>query len=155
MGYRILAAIDQFDTRHAPLMFAAGLADGGDIHVLHVIEHYRSRLGSPATLETYDEAAALVEEAAFDLQMSGLRAEGHTRRAPAEHVAHVIADEADRLGVGVIVVGSRRLRGWQRIYNRGVREQLLRHTDLPVVVAPAPVDTRRNPAPHDVVIPGA
>jgi hypothetical protein len=54
-----------------------------------------------------------------------------------DHVARRIVDEALLWECQVVVLGSRRLHGIGRLSGRGVREQCLRLSSLPVLVGPA------------------
>jgi len=140
-GYRILVAIDQFDAGRSALMFTAGMASrtGASVRIVHVVEHYPTRLGGPSTMESPEEASRLMEDAGIDLAHAGIDTSVSVRATGVEQVADTIADEATRWGAGIVVLGSRRLHGSRRVSGRGVRDKLIRAVDLPVVVAVPPV----------------
>jgi nucleotide-binding universal stress UspA family protein len=51
----------------------------------------------------------------------------------------VIVTESADWHCDAIVLGSRRLRGIERLSGRGVRERVVRLSPLPVITAPTPV----------------
>jgi len=136
---RVLVAIDQFDDRHEALAFTRELActTGAAVRVVHVIEHHPTRLGQASALETRAEAEALVDEAVYSLLAPGVDVSCRVRAAKLQHVGATIVDEASSWEAEAIVLGSRRLRGWQRVLGQGVRQVVMRLTELPVIVAPA------------------
>jgi nucleotide-binding universal stress UspA family protein len=143
---RLLLAIDQFDSGQVALVFAADLANsvGAEVTVLHV----RERAVHPRVpaLESPIDAQSQVDEAVFCLSQAGIGAEGRMRSARADHVARWIAYESGESRCDAIVLGSRRLRGIERASGRGVRERVIRSTQLPVLVAPAtPINKVHRP----------
>jgi nucleotide-binding universal stress UspA family protein len=143
---RLLLAIDQFDSGQVALVFAAELATaaGAEVTVLHV----RERAVHPRVpaLESPADAQALVDEAVFCLRQAGIAAEGRMRSLRADHVARCIAHESKESQCDAIVLGSRRLRGIERASGRGVRERVIRSTELPVLVAPTtPINKVHRP----------
>jgi nucleotide-binding universal stress UspA family protein len=143
---RLLLAIDQFDSGQVALVFAAEVASavGAEVTVLHV----RERAVHPRvpTLESPIDAQSLVDEAVFCLRQAGIGGQGRVRSARADHVARWIAYESGESRCDAIVLGSRRLRGIERASGRGVRERLIRSTQLPVLVAPAtPINKVHRP----------
>jgi nucleotide-binding universal stress UspA family protein len=143
---RLLLAIDRFDSGQVALVFAAELATaaGAEVTVLHV----RERAVHPRvpTLESPTDAQALIDEAVFCLRQAGIAAEGRMRSLRADHVARSIVYESKASRCDAIVLGSRRLRGIERASGRGVRERVIRSTELPVLVAPAtPINKVHHP----------
>jgi nucleotide-binding universal stress UspA family protein len=143
---RLLLAIDRFDSGQVALVFAAELAQavGADVTVLHV----RERAVHPRvpSLESPTDAQSLVDEAVFCLQRAGIGAEGRMRSARVDNVAKWIVYESGESRCDAIVLGSRRLRGIERASGRGVRERVIRATQLPVLVAPAtPINKVHRP----------
>jgi nucleotide-binding universal stress UspA family protein len=143
---RLLLAIDQFDSGQVALVFAAELATvaGAEVTVLHV----RERAVHPRvpSLESPTDAQALVDEAVFCLRQAGIVTEGRMRSLRADHVARCITYESKESRCDAIVLGSRRLRGIERASGRGVRERVIRSTELPVLVAPAtPINKVHRP----------
>jgi nucleotide-binding universal stress UspA family protein len=137
----VLCAIDQFESGQVALRFAADVASADDasVRVLHIRE--LSRMARVMPLETPDEAEALVRQAVHSLQLAGVPAEGRSCSVLQDRVAHQIVKEASQWDCRAIVLGSRRLRGIQRLSGWGVRERVLRLSSLPVLVAPtAPVN---------------
>lgn len=95
---------------------------------------------------SYDEATAddrerMAVTRMFDELHSGPRWTLETVRGPAGPVL-IEASE----GTGLLVVGTRHLRGLKRVLDGSVSEYCLRHSVCPVVVVPAPsvVDTGVN-----------
>jgi nucleotide-binding universal stress UspA family protein len=143
---RLLLAIDRFDSGQVALVFAAEVARavGAEVTVLHV----RERAAHPRVpaLETPTDAQALVDEAVFCLLQAGISGEGRTRFARADYVARCIVYECAESRCDAIVLGSRRLRGIERASGRGVRERVIRSTELPVLIAPAtPINKVHRP----------
>jgi len=134
---RLLLAIDRFDSGQVALVFTAELASavGAEVAVLHV----RERAVHPRvpSIESPTDAQSLVDEAVFCLRQAGITAVGRMRSARVDHVARCIVYESGESGCDAVVLGSRRLRGIERASGRGVRERVIRSTELPVLVAPA------------------
>ncbi|MGO9558807.1 MAG: universal stress protein [Acidimicrobiales bacterium] len=139
MWNRLLLAIDQFDSGQVALAFTCQLArdHGADVRVLHVHELPMNARVPP--LESGSQARLLVDEAVFTLRLAGVGAEGRASSVRGDAVARVIAAEAAEWHCDAIVLGSRRLRGIDRLSGRGVRERVVRLSPLPVVAAPTPV----------------
>ncbi len=149
MFEKLLLALDQFDHGHTALDFTEALArrTGADVSVLHVWE-FPVR-GRALPLVSRAEAEVMVDEAVFCLRMGGVGADGRVLAAPSHRLARCIVGEAANAGCDAIVLGSRRLRGFDRLSGHGVREQITRLTVLPVVTAPTavPEHGRRAPGP--------
>jgi len=139
MWKRVLLAIDESESARTAVDFVTGLAKGTatGVWVFHIREIARHTKVLP--METPVESQFLVDEAVFSLRLAGIVADGSACSYPATLVARRIADEAANRSCDAIVIGSRRLRGFDRISGRGVRERLLRLSDLPLIVAPAPI----------------
>jgi nucleotide-binding universal stress UspA family protein len=139
MWSRLLLAIDQFDSGQVALAFTCQLAvdHGADVRVLHV--HERSMNARVPPLETGTQAQLLVDEAVFTLRLAGVGAEGLASSVRGDAVARVIVTESADWHCDAIVLGSRRLRGIERLSGRGVRERVVRLSPLPVITAPTPV----------------
>jgi nucleotide-binding universal stress UspA family protein len=136
MDGRVLVAIDQREARCSVIEFAARLSSGPSaaVRVFHGIE-YVGR-GCAAPLETRQEAEMVVEEAVFDLRMSGVGASGSVRPCFNRDIGRMIVAEAAGWRADMIVVGGRRGRGPGRVFGHGIRERVLRRSPIPVVVAP-------------------
>ena len=147
---RLLLAIDRFDSGQVALVFAAKLAAavGAEVTVLHV----RERAVHPRVpaIESRTDALLLVDEAVFCLGQVGIVGEGRLRSARADYVARCIVSESGESRCDAIVLGSRRLRGIERASGRGVRERVIRTTELPVLVAPStPINKVHLPYPRE------
>ncbi len=142
MWSRILLAIDRFDSGRTALEFTCGIARDSttDVWVIHVRE--MSRLSTMPTVEAPDEAEALVETAVATLHLAGVGGGGRFRTLPEDRVAQGVVEESVSHGCDAIVLGARRLRGFDRVSGRGVRERVLRASPLPVLVAPSPLSAR-------------
>jgi nucleotide-binding universal stress UspA family protein len=135
-GNRFLLAIDQFESGRAAAAFTAWLATGtsSEVMVLHVREQPANTRARP--FESLAEAQTLVDEVLLDLRCAGVGTEGRVCTAPRGYVAQRIVEESARWRCSAIVLGSRRLRGLERVAGRGVRERVLRLAALPVIAAP-------------------
>ena len=135
---RILLALDSSDSGQVALSFAIALSGPeAAVRVVHVNEFQLG--GRGLTVETADEATALVVDALTELHRAGITATGLASVATCLGVADHLVAEADRWSADVIVLGSRRRRGVRRMLGQGVRERVLRLTCLPVLTAPAPL----------------
>jgi nucleotide-binding universal stress UspA family protein len=139
MWNRLMLALDQFDSGKVALNFTMGLASESEarVRVIHVRELSRTLRIPP--LETVIDAQSLVEQAVSNLHMAGLSADGEICSTRDVHVANRIVEEAMDWNCEAIVLGSRRLRGINRLCGGGVRERILRLSSLPLVVAPIPL----------------
>jgi nucleotide-binding universal stress UspA family protein len=140
MWDRLLLAIDQFESGQTALRASEriALSTGAEVRVVHIRQ--LSKWARVPPLETPAEANALVAEAVFSLRLAGVGAEGRACSYPEDQVAQRIVEESMLWLCDAIVLGSRRLHGVSRITGRGVREQVLRGSVLPVIVAPTPLD---------------
>lgn len=135
---RILLALDSSDSGQVALSFAIALAGpGAAVRVVHVNEFQLG--GRGLTVETADEATALVADAVTELHQAGIQASGLAAVSTCLGVADHLVAEAARWAADVVVLGSCRRHGMRRVFSRGVRERVLRLTCLPVLTAPAPL----------------
>jgi nucleotide-binding universal stress UspA family protein len=139
MWDRLLLAIDQFESGQAALRVSERLALATDAEVKVVHIRQLSTWARVPPLETPADAESLVDEAVFSLRLAGIGAEGRACSFPEDQVAHRIVEESMHWVCDAIVLGSRRLHGMSRITGKGVREQVLRMSVLPVIVAPTPL----------------
>lgn len=138
MFNRILLGLDSSDSGQVALSFAMALAGPGTaVRVVHVNEFQLG--GRGLTVETADEATALVAEAVTELHRAGVQASGLAAVSTCFGVADHLVAEAGRWDADVIVLGSCRRSGMRRLFSRGVRERVLRLSCLPVLTAPAPL----------------
>lgn len=135
---RILLGLDSSDSGQVALSFAMALAGPGTaVRVVHVNEFQLG--GRGLTVETADEATALVAGAVTELHRAGVQASGLAAVSTCFGVADHLVAEAGRWDADVIVLGSCRRNGMRRLFSRGVRERVLRLSCLPVLTAPAPL----------------
>jgi nucleotide-binding universal stress UspA family protein len=132
----LLFALDQFESGQRALDFVSELAavNHCSVRVLHIREFSHS--GRVPPLETPTDAEELVADAVFRLRMRDVGAGGRSRSSLRDQVAAVIVEEAMYHECDAIVLGSRRLRGYARLSAQGVRERVLRLSDLPLLIAP-------------------
>jgi nucleotide-binding universal stress UspA family protein len=138
MWDRILLALDEHESGQAAVRFTRDLATvtQSDVRVLHI--RTLSKWARVLPLETPIQAEDLVHEAVFTLRLAGLGAEGRKYSVIEDQVALRIVEESLYWLCDAIVLGTRRLRGIGRLSGRGVREQVVRLSLLPVLAAPAP-----------------
>jgi nucleotide-binding universal stress UspA family protein len=135
---RILLGLDRSDSGQVALSFAMALAGpAAAVRVVHVNEFQLG--GRGLTVETADEATALVADAVTELHRAGIQASGLAAVSTCFGVADHLVAEAGRWPADVIVLGSCRRHGMRRMLSRGVRERVLRLSCLPVLTAPAPL----------------
>jgi nucleotide-binding universal stress UspA family protein len=134
---RMLVAIDESEGAEAAIGLVAEWVDGpgADVRFVQVIEarkHRRSSAGSDGDATAADPTHQLVVSAP-------------TLGARNRQLVHGIADAADDFGADVIVLGLDRPRLAGHRLAASVREQLMRVTDLPVLVAPSPQSNGKRP----------
>lgn len=144
---RLLLAIDDFDSSRQALRLAIELAGatGARVRVLHVRE-----LAPYARIPAAEDPATarmIVHEAVVGLRLAGVTADGAWCTVRSDRVATRILDEAAAHRCDAIVLGSRRLRGVDRLAGRGVRERVLRHCNLTVITASAGPEENVRSAP--------
>jgi hypothetical protein len=100
--------------------------------VVHVVEHgpYPGSL----SLETPEEAHAVVDEAVFVIRMAGIGADGVVHHALINRIARSILVEGSSWCADCIVVSARRPRCQLAPFGRGVRERLVRKSSIPIVL---------------------
>ena len=147
MFQQLLVAIDDTDSAPVALSFATALARGGNssVHVVHV---NRLVLGGRRLTELTDAAAtALVDCAVLELLEQGITATGSVSRGTLFTIGQVVADAARARRCDAIVIGSSRRASRYRLarpFGRGTRQRIVRHTDLPVLTAPSPLQVPRG-----------
>jgi nucleotide-binding universal stress UspA family protein len=144
MFHKLLLALDDSPGSELATDFAAAYATRGSasVHVLLVNE--RQVGGRGLTLLTRAEATALLGDAVGQLRGAGVRASGSAQVASHRQVADRIVEEAHRLGVDAIVLGSHRHRHLSRLFSGRVRARTTRLTSLPILTAPSPLDVGRR-----------
>lgn len=140
MFERLLLAIDDSPGSEVATIFAAAFAQrsSASVHVLHVNEYLVG--GRGVTLHTSEEAKDLLTAAVMQLRAAGVRAGGSISLASYRHVPRHIVQAAHERGAEVIILGSHRHRGLDRIFSSKVRDRTIRLTSLPVLTAPAPLN---------------
>ena len=145
---RILLVTDFSDTANRALPFAyAVAAPGGEVHLLHVIEHQdlpnplyahytQDDLFNP---EKQKKAIAKVEEHLRTLVPDGADKKKITTKVAAvihPTVAEGIATEAKARECDAIVIGSHGRTGLVHAVMGSVAEGVIRHSTVPVLVIP-------------------
>lgn len=156
---RILCPVDVLDPEERGVLeYASRLADalGAELHALHVYD-------VPGFVDPGPEIAAV--------QAFAERALSEQRERFAELIAHLpggfaephlvpgspsrrIPEEADRLGAGLVVMGTHARRGLRRLALGSVAERVARAASVPVLTVPREADVGALPrsilVPHDL-----
>jgi nucleotide-binding universal stress UspA family protein len=111
---------------------AAASAPGSCVLVLHVPQAIFGAQGF-AYVESDEDVTYTIETATTLLRAAGVPAE--SRVAESAHVARLVADAAAQWSADVIVVGSSRVGDLTSLLFGSVTHDLLRGTDIPVLVA--------------------
>ena len=159
----ILIGYDGSDDAKAAIAHVAAMCPGATAHVLTVWERFTTMLArTPASIAPlagipdvgeWDAAAErsaqqCAREGAELARAAGLDASAITI-ARHRSTADAILDEADRLDVDEIVVGSRGLTGVGSLLLGSVSHPVVQHADRTVLVVPAPgVAERRRHRRH-------
>lgn len=143
MFRRVLLALDSGDAGPVATSFTVALARACDaaVQVVHVNEYLAG--GRGATCESNAEAVQVVAAAVAEMQEAGVPAAGATYRTATFDVAAAICDLAVQCRADVIVLGSRRRR-FGALPRRSMRDRVTRRTQLPVLLAPAPLKVARK-----------
>ena len=151
----LLLAIDGSVAGQAAVDFTIGFATMSEaqVAVLHVRELPASLRVPP--LETTVEASALVEGSVARINRAGVPADGMIYSAREPNVARCIVETADEYGCNAIALGSLRRRGLHRLTGRNIREQVMRRSALPVIVAPPALYPATPNWPAEFSRPGA
>ncbi len=136
---RILLALDAGESGHVATSFTVALARswGAAVQVVHVNEYLAG--GRGATCETQSHAVGVVAAAMTELDDAGVPVAGATYRTPAFDVPCAIGELAHHFRSDVIVLGSRRRR-FGSLFRRSMRDRVARHCQLPILLAPAPLN---------------
>ncbi|MEP0548908.1 MAG: universal stress protein [Rhodothermales bacterium] len=146
-GGAILVAVDFSDTADEALRQALRLADAFDAHVdlLHVVEEPFRPVGGGYTLQpVYQVEPGLVRSLGDSLRELYTEAGGEPERLGTVEVvpgfpSRVIGETAERLRSGLIVLGTKGLRGFEHLVMGSIAEAVVR-------TAPCPVLTVKTPA---------
>jgi nucleotide-binding universal stress UspA family protein len=139
MFNRILLAVDGTPSTEAAVSFATALArqGGADVRVVHVNELLIG--GRGFSVETEQEAMAVVDDSVASLRSNGVEADGVHYLANCFMVDWRIVEAAHEWHADVIVVGSTRRRRFRLFRGTNMRERITARTGLPVLTAPAPL----------------
>jgi nucleotide-binding universal stress UspA family protein len=135
----ILLAVDGSEHSEKAAELAAQLArDGNDeIVVTHVTELLppRFQLNTDLDYQGDKEAIALARGYTADMEADGLKARVELRHSQYGHIARIIADLADELDAGLIVMGSRGRSDLSALLLGSVAHKVLHLTRRPVLIA--------------------
>jgi nucleotide-binding universal stress UspA family protein len=129
---RLLVALDESPTAAAAVGLVAEWVDGpgAEVRFIQVTETRRQRGNA---VESESEAGKTAGKPAHRLVVGA-----PTLGARNRQLVHGIAEAADGFGPDVIVLGFDRRRLAGHRLAPSLREQIMRATDLPVLVAPSP-----------------
>jgi nucleotide-binding universal stress UspA family protein len=125
----LLALKESAEVDRLTAAVAAISAPGASVHVVHVLEG--------GATEPSADARAAVEGATERLGAMGLDAQGRIEPEGPAGVVGRLAELARRLGVELVVVGSRGLGPVTALLGHSVSHELLAGLDVPVLVVPA------------------
>jgi nucleotide-binding universal stress UspA family protein len=136
MFRRVLVVVDQFDAGRGAVAFAADMTDqfDGALWVLELVEQAPLRKGQTALVAAPDGDRAWLTPLG-----SGLTVHGVTRSGRDHQLAQGIAEEAQRFGADLIVLGVGRHRVMPHRLAGSTQERVARATGLPVMLAPTPI----------------
>jgi len=142
---KILVAVGLKGADDPALQYAASVAhdSGAAVRVLHLRQRELSGRGR-FSLESTQDATRLVDAAVSKLQAAGITATGSVRDALIGREGANIVDEAANWDADAIVLGPGPRRSWRRLFELGVRGQVLRLSAIPVIVEPATQRTSRT-----------
>ena len=137
---RMLVAIDESPTAVAAVGLVAEWVDGPGAEVRFVqVTETRSQRENGVESESESESGQTTEEPAHRLVVGA-----PTLGARNRQLVHGIAQAAEGFGADVIVLGFDRPRLADHRLAPSLREQIMRATDLPVLVAPNPQSDRQR-----------
>jgi len=136
----IIIGYDGSEGAKGAIEFAGEYFSGGEAIVVTAFEDWPPAVQGDAV--QVDDAArakaeAIAEEGAALAREAGIKAEPHTVYA-AEKAWRSIADAADELDAGLIVVGSHGFNGLRPLVLGSVSHQLAHHAHQPVIAVPTP-----------------
>jgi nucleotide-binding universal stress UspA family protein len=134
---KLLVAVDHSKATERVLGAARDLAalSNGQVWVLHLREReVLPRAGLALPDETADDAQAQVDAAVGDLTKAGITAHGEVRNTLYGYAAREIVDDAKRLDVGVIILGSRGRGDLAGLVLGSTAHKVIHLADRPVLV---------------------
>ena len=156
MYSRILVPLDGSPIASRGLAQALRLAKalGSALQLLHVVEVRRLLVeaNEQATPDRLVDAWRLAGErllaaAAEEARAQGVAVDATVRADPAQRVSDLIADEARRVGAGLIVMGTHGRRGLLRLALGSDAEAVLRSRPVPVLLVRASEVAATAPPP--------
>lgn len=140
---KILVPVDFSEHSKQALDIAVGLAKtlSAEVHLVHVL-HYPVQVAAPGQMaipadlwtEIRDAAARKLEKTTKTVEGEGIKAESHLSEGPN---AHSIVELAEKLGVDLIVMGTRGLSGLKHVMLGSVAERTVRLAHCPVLTVKA------------------
>jgi nucleotide-binding universal stress UspA family protein len=137
MYEKLLVAVDHSKATERVLGAARNLAtlSNGEVWVLHLREReVLPRAGLASAAETADDAQAQVDAAVGELTKAGITAHGEVRSTLYGYAAREIVDDAKRLDVGVIILGSRGRGDLAGLVLGSTAHKVIHLADRPVLV---------------------
>lgn len=123
-----------------PALAVARSLAGPDSHlvVVHVVELVGGKGGTYPLNIDEDEVRASLEAQVSEMKAEGVDAELTVHHLQLGGPAHVIAEEAARVGADLVVVGSRGHSAFTQLIVGSVPVRLLHLAHCPVLVVPSP-----------------
>ncbi len=136
MYERLLVAVDHSKVTEHVLSAARDLASlsGGELWVLHLREREVMPRAGLIETESTDEAQAEVDAAVEELTKAGIKAHGIVRSTVYGYAAREIVDDAKKLGVSVIIMGSRGRGDLAGLVLGSTAHKVIHLADRPVLV---------------------
>ncbi len=133
----ILLAVDGsiHADRAAELARTVAATGGDEVLVVHIVEMLVGRAHGPVELDGDSEAIERASQHVKELEAAGVTARVELIRAPAGHVAKVIAEAAEQYGAGLIVLGSRGRTDLAALMLGSVAHKVLHLSNRPVLIA--------------------
>jgi nucleotide-binding universal stress UspA family protein len=136
MYERLLVAVDHSKVTEQVLSAARDLASlsGGEVWVLHLREREVMPRAGLIETESTAEAQAEVDAAVEGLTKAGIKAHGVVRSTVYGYAAREIVDDAKRLDVSVIIMGSRGRGDLAGLVLGSTAHKVIHLADRPVLV---------------------
>ncbi len=136
MYEKLLVAVDHSKTTAHVLDAARDLASlsGGEVWVLHLREREVMPRAGLIETESTDEAQAEVDAAVGELTKAGIKAHGIVRHTIYGYAAREIVEDAKKLDVSVIIMGSRGRGDLAGLVLGSTAHKVIHLADRPVLV---------------------
>lgn len=140
MYKRILVPVDGSETSSRALVAALQMARdaGGRVRVIHALDELAYvpgyDYGADLLRIAREQAAKVVKDADDVAKSSGVPCESRVVEAPGRRLGDVVAEEAKTWEADLVVVGSHGRRGVGRALLGSGAEQVIRSTQVPVLV---------------------